>query len=169
MAEKIGKYEIIKPLGKGATAVVYLAKDPDTGREVAVKLIRFDENNAAMSRRLRKLFQTEGSTGGRLDHPNIVRIYESVIEPGQAYIVMEYIEGRSLEEFCAINRLLPMHRVIGIIFKCCLALDHAFRQGVVHRDIKPANIMVDAEDNPKITDFGLALNISRTSIRIPPS
>ena len=161
MAEKIGKYEIIKPLGKGATAVVYLAKDPDTGREVAVKLIRFDENNAAMSRRLRKLFQTEGSTGGRLDHPNIVRIYESVIEPGQAYIVMEYIEGRSLEEFCAINRLLPMHRVIGIIFKCCLALDHAFRQGVVHRDIKPANIMVDAEDNPKITDFGLALNISK--------
>ena len=156
MAEKIGKYEIIKPLGKGATAVVYLAKDPDSGREVAVKLIRFDENNAAMSRRLRKLFQTEGSTGGRLDHPNIVRIYESVIEPGQAYIVMEYIEGRSLEEFCAINRLLPMHRVIGIIFKCCLALDHAFRQGVVHRDIKPENIMLTAGGEVKVADFGLA-------------
>jgi len=159
--EKIGKYEIIRTLGKGATATVYLARDPDTGSEVAVKLIRFGEDNVAMSRRLRKLFQIEGSVGRRLDHPNIVKIYDAVVESDQAYIVMEYINGQALDYYCAINRLLPMHRAIGIIFKCCLALDHAFRQGVVHRDIKPANILIDAEDNPKITDFGLALNLHK--------
>ena len=161
MTETIGKYEVIRTLGKGATATVYLARDPDADQQVAVKLIKFGEDNAAMSRRLRKLFQTEDSVGRRLDHPNIVRIFDAHIEENQAYLVMEFIEGTALDQFCAINRLLPMHRVIGIIFKCCLALDHAFRQGVVHRDIKPANILIDAEDNPKITDFGLALNLNK--------
>jgi serine/threonine protein kinase len=161
MAEKIGKYEIIRILGKGATAVVYLVRDPDSGNQMALKLMRFGQENAAMSRRLRKLFQTEDSTARRLDHPNIVKIYDAVVEPEQAYIVMEFIEGVPLDQFCSINRLLPMHRVIGIIFKCCLALDHAFRRGVIHRDIKPANIMIDADDNPKIADFGLALNLHK--------
>ncbi len=161
MLEKIGKYEVIRVLGKGATAVVYLARDPDANREVAVKLIHFGDDNAAMSRRLRKLFQTEDSIGRRLDHPNIVKIYDAVIEGDRAYLVMEFIEGAPLDQFCSISKLLPMHRVIGIIFKCCLALDHAFRQGVVHRDIKPANILIDKDDNPKITDFGLALNLHK--------
>ena len=161
MLEKVGKYEVIRVLGKGATAVVYLGRDPDSGREVAIKLIKFGDDNAAMSRRLRKLFQTEDSVGRRLKHPNIVELYDAVVEDDHAYIVMEFIEGTSLEQYCVINRLLPMHRAIGIIFKCCLALDYAFRQGVVHRDIKPANIMIDKEDNPKITDFGLALNLSK--------
>lgn len=161
MAEKIGKYEVIRVLGKGATAVVYLARDPDLDREVAIKLVQLGHENAAMSRRLLKLFQTEDSICRRLDHPNIVKIYDAVIQPDQAYIVMEFIDGTPLDKFCTISRLLPMHRVIGIIFKCCLALDHAFRQGVVHRDIKPANIMIDANDNPKIADFGLALNLHK--------
>lgn len=161
MADSIGKYEVIRTLGKGATAVVYLARDPDTQRQVAVKLIRFGEENAAMSRRLRKLFQTEDAIGRRLDHPNIVKLYDAVVEADRAYLVMEYIDGSALDRYCAISRLLPMHRVIGIVFKCCLALDHAFRQGVVHRDIKPANILIDADDNPKITDFGLALNLHK--------
>lgn len=159
MVDKIGKYEVIRALGKGATAIVYLARDPDLNREVAVKLVKFGQENGAMSRRLRKLFQTEQSMAGRLDHPNIVRIFDAVIEPEQAYIVMEYVNGTPLDRFCAIDRLLPLHRVIGIIFKCCMALDHAFRRGVVHRDIKPANILIDAEDNPKITDFGLSINL----------
>ena len=161
MLEKIGKYEVIRSLGKGATAIVYLARDPDLDRLVAIKLIRFGEDNAAMSRRLRKLFQTEDSIGRRLDHPNIVKIYDAVVEPERAYLAMEFVDGAALDKFCAINRLLPMHRVIGIIFKCCLALDHAFRQGIVHRDIKPANILIDANDNPKITDFGLGLNLRK--------
>ena len=160
MLEKVGKYEVIRVLGKGATAVVYLARDPDADREVAIKLIKFD-GNIAMSRRLRKLFQTEDSIGRRLTHPNIVQLYDAVVEDDQAYIVMEFIEGTSLEQYCPINKLLPMHRAIGIIFKCCLALDYAFRQGVMHRDIKPANILLDKDDNPKITDFGLALNLNK--------
>ena len=161
MTEKIGKYEVIRTLGKGATAVVYLTRDPDAQREVAVKVIDFGADNAAMSRRLRKLFQTEDAVGRRLDHPNIVKLYDAVIEPERAYLVMEFVDGTALDHYCAINRLLPMHRVIGIIFKCCLALDHAFRQGIVHRDIKPANILIDGDDNPKITDFGLALNLHK--------
>ena len=161
MMEKIGRYQIIRPLGKGATAVVYLAHDPEMNRQVAIKLIRFGEDSAAMSRRLRKIFQTEDAIGRRLEHPNIVKVYDAVVEKDQAYLVMEFVDGGALDRFCAINRLLPMHRVIGIIFKCCLALDHAFRQGVVHRDIKPANILLDADDNPRITDFGLGLNLHK--------
>jgi non-specific serine/threonine protein kinase len=159
MAEKIGKYEIVRFLGKGATANVYLARDPSSDRQVAIKLIRFGEDSAAMSRRLRKIFQTEDAIGRRLEHPNIVRVFDAVVEADQAYLVMEFVDGTALDKFCAINRLLPLHRVIGIVFKCCLALDHAFRKGIVHRDIKPANILIDAADNPKITDFGLGLNL----------
>jgi serine/threonine protein kinase len=110
---------------------------------------------------LRKLFNTEGNVAQRLIHPNIVRIHDVQVEEKRAYIAMEYIDGVSLEGFCNIDRLLPQHRVIGIVFKCCLALDYAYRQGVIHRDIKPANIMLDKDDNPKITDFGLALNLGK--------
>lgn len=160
MAEKIGKYEVIRTLGKGATAIVYLCRDPDTDRQVAVKVILLG-NNAAMSRRLMKLFQTESGIGRRLDNPNIVRIYDAVVETERAYIVMEYVEGTALDQFVSINKLMPLHKVIGIIFKCCLALDYAYREGVIHRDIKPANILVTADGEPKITDFGLSLNLQQ--------
>lgn len=163
--ENIGKYRVIKPIGKGATATVYLCEDPDEDRQVAVKLIQFGQDSAAMSRRLRKLFQNEMVSAQRLDHPNIVKVYDAVVEEDRAYMAMEYIEGFSLEEHCRIDKLLPMYRVIGIIFKCCMALDHAFRQGIIHRDIKPANIMVAANDEPKLTDFGLALNLNKNMDR----
>lgn len=159
--EKIGKYPVLRELGKGATATVYLCEDPDADRQVAVKFVRFGADATALSRRLRKLFQTENGVAQRLDHPNIVRVYDAVVEEAGAYLVMEYVEGFSLEKHCHIDRLLPLHRVIGIIFKCCLALDHAYRQGVIHRDIKPANILMAAGDEPKIADFGLALNLQK--------
>src|SRR5574343_926347 len=159
--ETIGKYRVVRELGKGATATVYLCDDPDSSRQVAVKVIRFGKDCAAMSRRMRKLFQNEGMVSKRLDHPNIVRVYEATVESDFAYLAMEYVEGFSLEQHCRIDRLLPMHRVIGIIFKCCMALDSAYRQGIIHRDIKPANIMVAANDEPKIADFGLALNMNK--------
>ena len=159
--ETIGRYRVVRALGKGATATVYLCDDPDNNRQVAVKLVRFGSDATAASRRLRKLFQTEGVVAQRLDHPNIVRIYESVVEDDHAYLAMEYVEGYGLDAHTRIDKLLPLHRVIGIIFKCCMALDHAYRQGVIHRDIKPANIMLTANDEPKIADFGLALNLQK--------
>jgi len=159
--DTIGKYRVRGELGKGATATVYLCDDPDSDRQVAVKVIRFGQDCAAMSRRMRKLFQNEGMVSKRLDHPNIVRVFEAVVEDEFAYLAMEYIQGFNLEEHCRIDKLLPMHRVIGIIFKCCMALDSAYRQGIIHRDIKPANIMIAANDEPKIADFGLALNMNK--------
>ncbi len=161
MTERIGKYEVIRTLGKGATATVYLCRDPDAGREVAVKLIQLGSDNAAMSRRLMKLFQAESGIGRRLEHPHIVRVYDAVVEAERAYIVMEYVDGTPLDQFASISKLLPLHRVIGIVFKCALALDYAYRQGIIHRDIKPANILVTKDDDPKITDFGLSMNLQR--------
>src|SRR5574343_1788915 len=159
--ETIGKYRVVRELGKGATATVYLCDDPDSGRQVAVKVIQFGKDGGAMSRRMRKLFQNEGMVSKRLNHPNIVQVYEAVVQPDFAYLAMEYVKGFSLEEHTRIDKLLPMHRVIGIIFKCCMALDAAYRQGIIHRDIKPANIMVAANDEAKIADFGLALNMNK--------
>jgi len=164
---KIGRFQIIRRLGRGATATVYLAHDPQHDREIALKVIRFggdaEEGEAKVKqhRRLRKLFQTEGAVATRLNHPNIVKVYDTVVDDNTALMAMEYVDGTTLAEYCAFDRLLPLPRVVGIIFKCCLALDYAYRQGVVHRDIKPANIMVGPDDTPKIMDFGLALNVQK--------
>jgi non-specific serine/threonine protein kinase len=162
--QKIGKYRILREVGRGATAVVYLAENPDGGAPVAVKHVRFKDKSrdeAKWNRRLLKLLKAEKAVAARLNHPHIIRVYEAVVEPDEAYVVMEYFAGQSLERYCSFDRLLPVHRTIGIVFKCCMALDYAYRQGVVHRDIKPANILVDDNDNVKITDFGLALNIDK--------
>jgi CRP-like cAMP-binding protein/predicted Ser/Thr protein kinase len=159
--ETIGKYRVVRELGKGATAKVYLCDAPEDGRQVAVKVIQFGHDSAAMSRRMRKLFQNERMVAKRLDHPNIVRVFDAVVEEQFAYLVMEYVDGFSLEPHCRIDKLLPMHRAISIVFKCCLALDAAYRQGIIHRDIKPANILVGANDEAKIADFGLALNMNK--------
>ncbi len=162
--QRIGKYRIIKEVGRGATATVYLAENPQYPEPVAVKHVRFKnkaKDEAKWNRRLLKLLKAEEAVARRLDHPNIIRIFEAVASVEEAYVVMEYFQGETLERYCSFEHLLPVHRTIGIVFKCCMALDHAFRQGVVHRDIKPANILIDESDNVKITDFGLALNINK--------
>ncbi|MCB1939222.1 MAG: protein kinase [Rhodocyclaceae bacterium] len=161
---QIGKYRIIRELGRGATATVYLAQSPTYPEPVALKYIRFadkSKDEAKWNRRLLKLLKAEKSVASRLDHPHIIRIFEGVVENDEAYVVMEYFPGESLERYCSFAKLLPVHRTIGVVFKCCMALDYAYRQGVVHRDIKPANILIDDKDNVKITDFGLAMNINK--------
>lgn len=163
--EVIGEYRIVREIGSGATATVYEARHPDFPESVAVKLIRFGDNGsdgAKLNRRLLKLLRAEEAVAQRLSHPNIIKIYKVVAERAQAYVVMEYFSGTTLEQYCSFEHRLPVHRVTSIIFKCCMALDYAYRQGIVHRDIKPANILIDEKDDVRITDFGLALNVNKS-------
>ncbi len=164
---KIGKYEIIKELGRGATSVVYKAYDPFQDREVAVKAVYPEAlGDDEHGRRYRKLFVTEASLAGKLAHPHIVAIYDAVAEESASYIVMEYVNGSTLEQYARLEQLLPLPRVLEIIYKCARALDYAAREGVIHRDIKPANILLSGEADIKISDFGAALNTSSDTTQI---
>ena len=165
--EKIGKYEIIKELGKGATSEVYLANDVFASRQVAIKLVRAEAlGDKDHGKRFHKLFLTEASLAGKLSHPHIVSIFDAVVDEQGSYLVMEYVEGGTLEPFTQPESLLPVGRVIEIIFKCCKALDYAHRHGIIHRDIKPANILLTGESDIKISDFGAALTIASETTQV---
>lgn len=162
----IGKYEIRSKLGEGATSTVYLGYDAFAGRDVAVKEI-FPEvlKDKEKGRLYQHLLVTEASLAGKLIHPHIVQIFDAVLSDEQSYIVMEYVPGGTLEPFCTPSTLLPVDRLVEIIFKCTRALDYAQRHGVTHRDIKPANILLakagDINERSggdiKISDFGAAM------------
>ena len=157
MAKTIGKYEIIRELGKGATSCVYEALDPFVNRHVAIKVVYADAlSDQEHGKRYRKLFLTEASLAGKLSHPHIVSIYDAVADDEASYIVMEYVDGTTLEQYSRVENLLPINKVIEIVFKCTKALDYAAKHGVIHRDIKPANIMLSGENDIKIADFGAA-------------
>jgi eukaryotic-like serine/threonine-protein kinase len=158
MIEEIGKYRVVRELGKGATSAVYLARDPFKDHVVAIKLVKAG-GDTKLSRRYQKLFMAESALAGKLHHPHIVEIYDAVIEKNQSYIVMEFVDGQTLEINCKLDKLLSIQRTVQVVFKCCLALDYAYKEGVIHRDIKPANIMLKGRDEVKISDFGLALNV----------
>ena len=158
-----GPYRTIEKVGAGATATVYRAVHSTTGQIVALKVILFNQSNAKLSRRLKKLFATEAALAMKIKHPNVVSIYEADIEEKFAYIAMEFISGVALREHCSFDKLLPPHKVVEIVFKCAMALDFSARMGVVHRDIKPDNIMLGSDDVVKITDFGLALDMKKKS------
>src|SRR3954466_209461 len=164
---KIGKYPVLRKLGEGATSEVYQCTDPFNQRTVAIK-VAFPESFAdpEKGRLLKKLFLTEASLAGKLAHPHICQIYDAVAEEGLHYIVMEYVDGGTLEKFCRADALLPVERVIEMAFKCTRALDFAHRQGVTHRDIKPANILHTGETQVKISDFGAALIASGETTQI---
>jgi len=161
-----GKYEIIRKLGEGATSTVYLSHDPFAEREVAVKLIFPDIlKDKERGKLFRHLLVNEASLAGKLMHPHIVQIYDAVVGTEESYIVMEYVPGGTLEQFCGHDTLLPIERVVEIVFKCTRALEYANRIGVTHRDIKPANILLAQADvdgkagsgDIKISDFGACL------------
>jgi serine/threonine protein kinase len=172
--ERIGKYEIRGKLGEGATSIVYLGFDPFAEREVAVKAI-FPEvlRDKERGKLYRNLLMTEASLAGKLMHPHIVQIFDAVLDEEQSYIVMEYVKGGTLEPFCSPSTLLPVDRLVEMVFKCTRALDYAFRAGITHRDIKPANILlVNAGDSAerasgdiKISDFGAAMMTSGEQTR----
>ncbi len=154
----LGRYQVEKELGKGAMGVVYLGKDPKIGREVAIKTLALatefegDELQEAKDR-----FFREAESAGKLDHPNIVRIFDAGEEHDLAYIAMEFLKGKDLVPFTKNPNLLPLDKVLTIVEKVAEALNHAHQMNIVHRDIKPANIMYDpATGVPKVTDFGIA-------------
>jgi len=161
--ERIGKYEIRDKLGEGATSTVYLGYDSFANREVAIKLIFADVlKDREKGKVYRHLLINEASLAGKLFHPHIVQIFDAVMAEKDSdehnYIVMEYVAGGTLEQFCRSDNLLPVERLVEIIFKCTRALDYAFRMGITHRDIKPANILLSGTGGDiKISDFGAAI------------
>jgi serine/threonine protein kinase len=164
---KIGKYEIVRELGRGATSAVFEAVDPFTSRRVAIKWVLPEAlRDKDHGKRYRKLFITEASLAGKLAHPHIATIYDAVAEDDGSYIVMEYVDGGTLERYARVDNLLPIPQVLEIVFKCCKALDYAAKQGVIHRDIKPANILLTSDNQIKITDFGAALTSSTQTTQV---
>ncbi len=155
----LGKYEVLRNIGKGAMSDVYLGYDPFGERKVAIKVAHEDKlRDSQQGARSRKLFFNEAKVAGMLRHPNIIEVYDANVEGDVWYIVMEYVAGKkTLHSFCQPDVLLPIHDVVRIIFKCAKALEHAHRKGVVHRDIKPKNILLSQEREVKIGDFGIAL------------
>jgi serine/threonine-protein kinase len=154
----LGRYEIEKELGKGAMGVVYLGKDPKIGRLVAIKTMALaQEFEADELAEVKRRFFAEAESAGRLNHPNIVTMYDAGEEHDLAYIAMEYLKGKDLTAYTKADNLLPLPKMMGIIARVAEALDYAHKQNVVHRDIKPGNIMYDPEtDSPKVADFGIA-------------
>ncbi len=155
LQEHIGKYPVVREIGSGATSRVYLARDPFREREVAVKVFLFDEQaDRQTERMMHKAFLAEASLAGKLNHPHIVEIYDAVVEPDHSYLVMEYVPGATLEAHSDVTSLLPLNKVVEIIFKCIRALEYAQHHGVIHRDIKPGNILLSQDGETKVGDFG---------------
>ncbi len=154
---QVGKYDVQKLLGKGATGTVYLAKDTFSGKEVALKTIEPEVfRDPEFGTVYRSQFLNEASLAGKLRHPHIVAILDAVVEENSGYIAMEIVSGGDLSQFVKPDQLLPIEDVLQIGFKCCGALEYAYAQGIVHRDIKPANLMIVQGTDVKIADFGAA-------------
>lgn len=155
---RLGKYDLLMQIGEGATGKVYLAHDTFSHREVAVKVI--DQSTLAdpeFNEECREQFITEVSLAGELAHPHIVSILEASVSDDAGYVAMEYVPGGNLVRFTYRDALLPIANILQLIFKCCGALDYAYRQGIIHRDIKPENLMLVSGTEVKIADFGASI------------
>jgi serine/threonine protein kinase len=156
--ERIGKYYVVHEVGRGSTGIVYLSHDPYYGRDVAIKFYHALHTDDAEARNARRMFLGEAHMVGKLQHPNIVPIFDAGEEDGRRYVVTEHIHGaRTLSAYCRPGSLLPIDQVVGIVYKCARALHYAHSRGVVHRDIKPSNILLTQDGDVRIVDFGIAL------------
>jgi TonB family protein len=154
--DKIGRYEIIEPIGYGAMGAVYKALDPIIKRQVALKTLRLDvPPNSPDYRAFLERFTVEARSAGRLSHPNIVTLYDVGHEGQLPWLAMEYVEGQTVAEMLQVERL-KAEVVIGLVSQIASAIDYAHTEGVVHRDIKPSNVIVFAGEKVKVTDFGIA-------------
>ena len=171
LPEFIGKYRVLRKLGEGATSEVFLCRDDFKDREVAVKRVRAialaDVSGGALQARF---FAAEAALVGRLQHPNVVQIFDAVPDRHEPYVVMEYVPGTTLRPFCRTDQLLPLDQVVEIGFKCAMALGYVSRQGLIHRDVKPANLLavMAGEDivDVKVSDFGSVLNLQADTTQV---
>jgi len=155
--DRIGRYKIVRELGRGAMGVVYHAIDPNIGRPVAIKTIQLGgARKPEEQERLRERLFREARSAGMLSHPGIVTIYDVEQEGELAYIAMEYVDGPTLDQLLSDQPPLAPDKLFSILAQTAAALDYAHSKGIVHRDIKPANIMIGRDGMTKITDFGIA-------------
>ncbi|MGC9054906.1 MAG: serine/threonine protein kinase, partial [Candidatus Hydrogenedens sp.] len=155
--KKIGKYEIIREIGKGAMGVVYEGYDPIIKRKVAIKTARKDLSvSASIADEIFIRFTREAIMAGQIQHPNVVTIYDMGDEGGLAYIVMEYIEGEDLKSLIGQKKTWSLDEIVRIANATCNALNETHKHKIVHRDIKPSNILITKDGNIKLTDFGVA-------------
>ena len=167
LPESVGRYELLRELGRGATATVFLARDPFVGREVAVKVFPHAPGDSGLRRGThRASFLNEASLVGKLEHPHIVALLDAGVETEFSYVAMEYVPGGTLAQHAVADKLLPLERVIELVFKLSRALEYAQRQGVIHRDIKPANVLLTQPFDVKLSDFGVARIDSATHTAI---
>jgi serine/threonine protein kinase len=156
--DRIGKYQLDKIIHQGKYRTIYKASDPFLERDVAIKVSQFPDHQGGEenSQQIRNSFFLETRAIGKLQHPNIVSVYDAGVGDRQTFIVMEYIDARSLASIMNTKEKIPVSKAIDIVFKCCKALEYAHSKNVVHRDIKPANILITNDGNVKIVDFGIA-------------
>src|SRR5919201_149097 len=152
----LGRYNIERTIGKGAMGVIYEGLDPRLGRRVAIKTILKSHLDEDTARDYSMRFVREAQAVARLNHPNIVQVYDFGEEADIAYLVMEFIKGKELKTFFDANERFDLKEVVRIMCELCDALDFAHNAGIIHRDIKPANVMLDAQARTKLTDFGIA-------------
>ncbi|HYY61619.1 MAG TPA: protein kinase [Burkholderiales bacterium] len=152
----LGRYNIERTIGKGAMGVIYEGVDPRLGRRVAIKTILKSHLDEDTARDYSMRFVREAQAVARLNHPNIVQVYDFGEEADIAYLVMEFIKGKELKTFFDANERFDLKEVVRIMCELCDALDFAHNAGIIHRDIKPANVMLDAQARTKLTDFGIA-------------
>ena len=167
----IGKYPVLGRLGQGATSEVFLARDDFNNRLVAIKRVRPTAASTDLETRFSaRFFAAEAALVGRLNHPNVVQIYDAVDDPVEPYLVMEHVPGVTLRHFCSPERLLALEQVVEVGFKCAMALGYVYRQGLIHRDVKPANILVEVTGQEitslKLSDFGSVLNLGSDHTQI---
>ncbi len=155
MGKRIGRFEIMRELGRGAQSVVYLARDPHLQREVAIKTLHFSKPDPEQNRRL----LDEARTVSQMRHPNIVPIFEAGEEGGDLYLVFEYVPGKNLGEYLREAGALSPVRAISVIKPVLEAIAHAHALGVIHRDLKPTNILINEEGFPRVMDFGIAARV----------
>ena len=151
--KKLGKYDVLDVIGRGGMGVIYKGVDPDIGRVVAIKMMTgaFVENPELLQR-----FYREAQSAGKLQHPNIVTIYDLGVQDGNPYLVMEYLQGESLETSIQARRPIPIEEKINIVIQVCNGLGFAHQRQIIHRDVKPANVMLLQDGGVKIVDFGIA-------------